>query len=94
MTMINFLLAFALFLPAATQIPDRNQIAPGAIARSNAAGFSVIGRLTFEDGTVPSIVDVELRSPDGLNTLETKQATMEGIFQFNGVGLGRYFVVI
>ncbi len=94
MRMINFLLAFALFLPAGTQIVNRNQISPGSIERSNAAGFSVIGRLTFEEGSVPSIVDVELRSPDGLNTIEMKQATMEGIFQFDGVGLGRYFVVI
>ena len=94
MTMINFFLAFALLLPAEIQIANRNQISPGSIARSNAAGFSVIGRLTFEDGAEPAIVDVELRSPDGLNTLEMKQATMEGIFQFDGVGLGRYFVVI
>ena len=90
--MLNLLFAFALALPL--QIPDRTQIQPPGAQRSLEAGFSVIGQLSFENGAEPAFVEVQLREPDGLNTLDRTTATLDGRFQFNGVGLGRYWIVI
>ena len=90
--MLNFLLAFALVLPL--QIPDRTQIQPPGAQRSLEAGFNVIGQLSFENGAEPTFVEVQLRGPNGLNTLDRTTATMDGRFQFNGVRLGRYWIVI
>ncbi len=90
--MLNFFLALALVLPI--QIPDRTQIQPPGAQRSLEAGFNVIGQLSFENVAEPTIVEVQLREPDGLNTVDRTTATMDGRFQFNGVRLGRYWVVI
>ncbi len=90
--MLSFLLAFALGLPV--QIPDRTQIQPPGARRSLEAGFNVIGQLSFENGAEATIVEIQLREPAGLTTIDRTTATMDGRFQFNGVRLGRYWVII
>ncbi len=80
-TMLNFLLAFALF-----QSPT--------VLQSIGDGFPLVGQLHFEDGAEPAIVEIELRNQGDVVVLDRTTSNPAGKFYFDKVGLGRYWIAI
>ena len=58
-------------------------------------GFPLVGQLHFEEGIETSrVVDVELRDGVGRQAIDWTTSTPTGIFRFNDVKHGRYYIVV
>ena len=86
--MLHFLLAFAMFQAVPTVLPSPNTRV------SIGDGFALFGQLHFEEGAEPGTVDVELRDGVARSILDQVTSNPAGVFRFNDVAMGRYYVVI
>ena len=86
--MLHFLLVFAMFQTLPQVLPSPN------VRVSVGDGFALFGQLHFEEGAEPGTVDVELRDGVARNILDQVTSNPAGVFRFNDVPLGRYYVVI
>jgi Tfp pilus assembly protein PilF len=75
------------------EIP-RDAILPASVRQSVEGGFPLEGQITWEAGAEPALVDVELRGSDESTVIGRMQATTNGLFRFNNVRYGTYWIVI
>lgn len=63
------------------------------VLQSQQAGFPIVGRLQFHDNVQATPIEILLESDEGV-VIDRTMSSPNGEFRFNGVRLGRYWIVI
>ena len=76
------------------QVPNNGvSMMPGAIRLAYENGLPVVGRLIFPSDVPVRFIEIELEVEDG-TVMDSIKSGPNGEFRFDGVKLGRYYIVI